>query len=154
MHEWIVPGKKNHSASWYTIAGILTLSLAIWGVFSGIYALTVVVIIMAGVYILLENNAPETARAVINQNGVGVGDAFYDYGQISSFSLVFDQETPKFLRIALKKNNLRTIDIPVEGLLETGVEIVEVRAMLLGYVIEGEGTELNSIDRLIEKLGL
>ena len=63
MFEWTIPGRKNHSASWYTIAGILTLSLAIWGVLTQMYALTLVVIIMAGVYILLENNAPDFSKA-------------------------------------------------------------------------------------------
>lgn len=136
MFEWTVPGKKNHSASWYTIAGILTLSLAIWGIISGIYALTFVVVIMAGVYILLENNAPETARAIVNQNGVGVGEVFYDFGQVAGFSIVFDHEVPRYVRVSLKKNNLRTIDIPVSGLSDAGYEIGELRTFLPQYLAE------------------
>lgn len=154
MFEWIVPGRKNHSASWYTIAGIIALSLSIWGIFSGIYALTVVVIIMSGVYVLMENNAPDTTEAMINQNGVKIGDVFYDYGQISSFEIIFQQEVPKYLRMSLKKNNLKTIDIPVDMLGEFGIDIGDVRSFMLQYIPEGEGAEVTLVDRIIERLGL
>jgi hypothetical protein len=30
MYEWTIPGRKTHSASWYMVAGISMLSLAIW----------------------------------------------------------------------------------------------------------------------------
>lgn len=114
------------------------LSLAIWGTISGIYALTVVIVIMVGVYILLENNAPETTRAIINENGVGIGEVFYDYGQIQGFEIVYDHEAPCFIRISLKKNNLRTIDIPVTMLEEAEFTIGEIRTLLLQYLQEGE----------------
>jgi hypothetical protein len=91
---------------------------------------------MVGVYVLLENNAPESSKAVINQNGIGVGEVFYDYGQISGFEIVFEEKEPKFMRIALKKNHLRTIDIPVYMLKETGVEIGDLRTLMLQYIPE------------------
>jgi hypothetical protein len=56
------------------IAGCITLSLAIWGILTQIYALAIVVIILAGVYVLLENNAPDTTTALVNENGVGIGE--------------------------------------------------------------------------------
>lgn len=113
-----------------------------------------VVVITAGVYILLENNAPASTRAIVNRNGIGVGEVFYDYGQIAGFEIVFREKEPKFIRISLKKNNLRTIDIPVDILREAGVEIGDLRAFIMQYVPEGEGSELTAIDRLIERLGL
>ncbi len=154
MYEWTIPGKKEHSWSWYMVAGISMLSLAIWGTISGIYALTVVIVIMVGVYILLENNAPETTRAIINENGIGIGEVFYDYGQIQGFEIVYDSEVPCFIRISLKKNNLRTIDIPVTMIKEAEFTLWEIRAFLLQYLQEGEWSELNFVDRIIEKLGL
>lgn len=114
------------------------LSLAIWGTINGIYALTIVIVIMVGVYILLENNAPEFTRAIVNENGIGVGEGFYDYGQIREFEIVYDHEVPCFIRISLKKSNLRTIDIPVSMLGETEFTIGEIRAFLLQYLQEGE----------------
>lgn len=109
---------------------------------------------MAGVYILLENNAPDSTRAIVNQNGVGVGEVFYDYGQISGFEVVYDSESPRYVRISLKKNNLRTIDIPVNMLNEAEFTVGEVRALMLQYIPEGEGSELTVVDRIIERLGL
>ena len=149
MFIWQVPGRKNHSAQWYMIAGIFCVSLAIWGVFTQIYALTVVVILLAGVYIMLENNAADSVEAIINENGIGIGEGFYDYGQIEDFAFLFEGKTAQSIRIRLRKNSLRTIDIP---LLDMPVD--ELRAYLLGYLPEGAGVELSFIDRMIEKAGL
>lgn len=91
---------------------------------------------MAGVYILLENNAPESTRAIINENGIGVGEVFYDYGQIRGFEIVYDNEIPRYIRMSLKKNNLRTIDIPVDMLAEIELTIGEIRTFLLQYLPE------------------
>ncbi len=113
------------------IAGIITISLAIWGIFTQIYALAVVVVILAGVYILLENNAPETTQAIIDENGIGIGEGFYDYGQIEAFSINFDDRIAKSIRIKLKKNTLQTIDIPLGP-----IPVGEVRAFLLNYLPE------------------
>lgn len=54
-------------------------SLVIWGFIEGIYALSVVAVVFAGVFLLVENNAPDSAMVVVNENGVGVGTEFYDY---------------------------------------------------------------------------
>lgn len=72
MYNWTITTKREHSASWYIIAGIATISLAVWGFLTEIYALSVVIVILAGVYLLIENNAPDTADAIVNENGVGV----------------------------------------------------------------------------------
>ena len=121
MFNWQVPGRKNHSPRWYIMAGIFALSLAIWGIFTQIYALSVVVVILCGVYIMLENNAPDVVEAIVNENGIGIGEVFYDYGQIEDFTLVFNGQEAESIRLKLKKSNLRTMDIPV----------ADIRAFLL-----------------------
>lgn len=102
MYNWTIATKREHTASWYIIAGITTISLAVWGFLTQIYALSVVIVILAGVYLLIENNAPDSADAIVNENGIGVSGMFYDYGQIENFGLIFDDQVPKFLQIALK----------------------------------------------------
>lgn len=102
------------------------ISLAAWGFFTEIYALSVAVVIFAGVYLLIENNSPDTVEAFVNQDGVGVDSSFYDFGQIESFSLVFDGKVPKFLNIMLRKKALRFVQIP----LNSEVNSSELRAFL------------------------
>lgn len=70
MFEWNVTVRKERSAAWYAIAGIVVASLVIWGFIEGIYALSVVAVVFAGVFLLVENNAPDSANVVVNENGV------------------------------------------------------------------------------------
>jgi hypothetical protein len=149
MFNWQVPGRKNHTAKWYITAGIFALSLAIWGIFTQIYALSVVVVILCGVYIMLENNAPDFVDAIANENGIGIWEVFYDYGQIENFTIIFHGQVAEALRLKLKISNLRTMDIP---LIDTPV--ADIRAFLLGYLPEGEGIELGFVDKMIDRMGL
>jgi hypothetical protein len=149
MFNWQVPGRKNHSSKWYIMAGIFALSLAVWGIFTQIYALSVVVVILCGVYIMLENNAPDVVDAIANENGIGIGEVFYDYGQIEDFTIVFNGQIAESLRLKLKKSNLRTMDIPLMD-----VPVADIRAFLLGYLPEGEGIGLGLVDKMIDRMGL
>ncbi len=150
MYTWTIPGKKNHSPTWYLFAGIFTVSLAIWGIFSEIYALAVAVFILAGVYIMLENNAPDTIDAIVNENGVGIGDSFYDFGQLIGFSIVFDDKIPKNLRIRTNRKTLGVVDIP----LTQDINSAELRAFLVNYIAEEESAEIGFMDRLLERISL
>jgi len=150
MYNWTIATKREHTASWYIIAGIATISLAVWGFLTQIYALSVVIVILAGVYLLIENNAPDNADAVVNENGVGVGGMFYDYGQIENFGLIFDDQVPKFLQISLKAKGLRLIQIPFSQ----DINPSEIRAFLLNYLPETDKKNLTFSDRLADRLGL
>lgn len=70
MFEWNVTVRKEHSATWYAVAGIVVASLVIWGFVEGIYALSVVAVVFAGVFLLVENNAPDSSVVVVNENGI------------------------------------------------------------------------------------
>lgn len=142
--------KKNHPASWYIVAGVATLSLAIWGFLTGIYALSIAVVILAGVYVMMENNAPESVEAAVSDTGIGIGDTFASYGEIESFSIVFEGNVPRYLRITLKKKTLKLLDIP----LNHDVNVAELRAYLLGYLPEAEKSELGFTDRITDRLSL
>lgn len=75
---------------------------------------------------------------------------FYDYGQIENFGLIFDEQTPKFLQIALKTKGLRLIQIPFSQ----DVNPSEVRAFLMNYLPETDQKNFTFSDRLAERLGL
>jgi hypothetical protein len=76
MFSWTVSLKQERSAGWYSIAGIVALSLIVWGFVEAIYALSIVVIIFVGVYLLIENNAPDSVEVTVDDNGIGIGSDF------------------------------------------------------------------------------
>lgn len=149
MFEWQVSVRKERSAGWYAIAGIVVASLVVWGFFEGIYALSVVAVIFAGVFLLVENNAPDSVVVTVDENGVGVGSEFYDYGKIENFGILFDDGKAVLLRLKVNKKGVKTADID----LPDGANPAELRAFLSGYCEESKESELSTSERLLRMLG-
>lgn len=50
-----------------------------------------------------ENNASPLTDVDVTENGIQVQDTFYEYSQISSFAILYDQQVAKILRFSVKK---------------------------------------------------
>jgi hypothetical protein len=57
MFSWDFSSKKEHPVGWYIIGIIVVLSLVLYGIVEGLYLLSIVAFLFAGVYILMENNS-------------------------------------------------------------------------------------------------
>ncbi|PIQ11397.1 hypothetical protein COW06_01345 [Candidatus Gracilibacteria bacterium CG12_big_fil_rev_8_21_14_0_65_38_15] len=149
MFSWNIATQNTKGPGWYTTAGVFSLAFIIWGIFVGLYALSIVVFIFVGVYLMMENNAPEVTQIAIDENGININGGFYDYPSIEDFSIVYDNKKPIFLRLRLKKRGLNSIDID----LTQDVNSYELRNFLLQYIPESEkGGELTSNERLMRYL--
>lgn len=149
MFSWNIATQNTKGPGWYTTAGVFSLAFIIWGIFVGLYALSIVVFIFVWVYLMMENNAPELTQIVVDENGININGGFYDYPSIEEFSIVYDNRKPILLRLKLKKKWLNTIDID----LTQDVNSYELRAFLLGYIQESEKWgELTSNERLMRYL--
>lgn len=149
MFEWNVTVRKERSAGWYGIAGIAVASLVIWGFFEGIYALSIVAVIFAGVFLLVENNAPDSVLITVNENGVGVGADFYDYGKIDDFAILFDSGVPVILRLRLSKRGIKTVDIDIPE----GSDVSNLRSYLSAYAEESKDAELSNSEKILRRIG-
>lgn len=131
------------------IAGILSLTFIIWGIFVGLYVLSIVVFIFIGVYLLMENNAPEITQIAVDEDGININGGFYDYPSIEEFFIVYDNRKAILLRLKLKKKWLNTIDIDITP----DVNSYELRTFLLQYIQESEKWgELTNSERLMRYL--
>lgn len=149
MFEWSVSVRKERSAGWYLVAGIAVASLVVWGFIEGIYALSVVAVIFAGVFLLIENNAPDSVLVSVNENGVGIGTDFYDYGIVEDFALIFDRGEPVYLRLRLSKKGIKTIDVDIPP----GSDVSGLRAFLSEYAAESKDSELGFAEKMLRLLG-
>lgn len=134
MFSWNITNQNTKGPGWYTTAGVVSLAFIIWGIFVGLYALSIVVFIFVGVYLMMENNAPENTRIAVDENGININGGFYDYPSIEEFSIVYDNRKPILLRLRLKKKGLNTVDID----LTQDVNSYELRNFLLQYIPESE----------------
>jgi len=111
----------------------------------GIYILAVVVFIFAGVYMLIENNAPETVEVEVNENGVMVSETFYDYPKIESFGIIYNGAIPYILRLKLKTRGFRVLDLHLQP---NQINTAELRSYLANYITEDEKAELSTSEKL------
>lgn len=150
MFSWQFGNKKERSSSWYIWAIVVALALIIWWYLTTQYILSIVVILLAGVFFLIENNSPETVDVTIDENGILISESFYDYPKIETFAIVYDKNTPLYLRVRFKSKWLRIVDIPFESKVNTA----DLRAFLLQYIEEDSKTEMSSTDKLVNFLKL
>lgn len=134
MFSWNIATQNTKGPGWYTTAGIFCLAFIIWGIFVQLYALSIVVFIFVGVYIMIENNAPDVTQIAVDENGININGSFYDYPSMEEFSIVYDNRKPIFLRLRMKQKGLNTIDID----LTQDVNSYELRNFLLQYIKESE----------------
>ncbi|MDD2487685.1 MAG: hypothetical protein PHS92_04940 [Candidatus Gracilibacteria bacterium] len=150
MFNWNFSAKKEKSSSWYTIAIIIGLAIIIWGFIIGLYIMSIVIFIFAGVYILVENNSPSTIDIFVDENGIQIGETFYDYPKIETFSIMYNKNKPVYLRLKLRTSGFKLIDIPFDGKVNTA----SLRAYLIDYINEDEKGEITGMDKLIGYLKL
>ena len=94
--------------------------------------MSVVAFLFAWVYIMKENNAAPLTDVNVTENGIQVQDTFYEYSQIASFAILYDQEIAKMLRFSVKKWITSLIDIPITQ----DVNPAELRNILLKNISE------------------
>lgn len=149
MLTWEIDTKQDKGATWYVTAGIFSLALIVWGIWVGLYVMSIVIFILAGVYILIDNNAPERVTITVNENGIMIASSFYDYPKIESFSIVYDDGKPVLLRLKTTVRGLKNIDVE----LNNQVNPAELRGFLGQYAAEEEnGGELTNTERLTRYL--
>lgn len=150
MFSWSFSSRHDHSASWYIIAIVIVLILVIYGIVQGLYLMSIVSFLFAGVYLLMENNASPTTTVSIDDTGIQVGGSFYGYTQFARFSIVSIAETPAFVRLYPARRLSPIIDIPLAG----EVDVVVLREYLSSRIEEEKNNTLSNADALIHAMKL
>jgi type IV secretory pathway VirB3-like protein len=150
MFSWDFSARKDHPVSWYIIGIIVVLSLVLYGIVEGLYLLSIVAFLFAGVYILMENNSHPVVHVSIDESGVQVGGSFYEMKGIETFSIIRSGNIPLYLRIRPRKKLSPVVDIP----LTQDVNPNTLREWLSGYVTEDKDATLSNSDVLIYAMRL
>jgi hypothetical protein len=103
MLHWQFASRQSRPAGWYIIALVVVLFFVIYGIVEGIYIMSVATFLFAGVYILKENNSAPLTDVQITDAGIQVESSFYDYGQFTSFAILYDGQIASILRLGMKK---------------------------------------------------
>ncbi len=132
------------------IAIIVVLFLVGYGIFEGMYLMSIVAFLFAGVYVLMENNTTPMVTVMVNDRIIQLGSAIYDLDKITRFTILSRDGVPSIFRIWIKKSITPMIDIT----LNDQVDAYALKDFLSQYVEYDSEAEFTKSDRVIEMMGL
>ena len=149
LYSWNYEDNKNRSPLWYMIALSIAIWLIIWWFFTRQYGMSIVIMMIAGFFFYIENNSEDQVQIHITELGIQVQDMFYDYSQISGYSLIYSSNTALYLRLHLKKRWITSININIDNTIASNI-----RQILPNYIEEQAEQEVSFIEKMLHLLKL
>jgi hypothetical protein len=148
LYSWHFSTEKNRWKFWYTIALALVIWIVIWGFFMKQYWLSFVVMIIAWIYLFIENNSDWNVEVKISDLWIFVNNSFYEFTKMAWYSIIYEWAEPIFLRLYLK-TWIKILDLDVDLSVAK-----ELKNILGNYLEENENWELTFWDKIIRMLKL
>jgi hypothetical protein len=138
--------QSEKSSDWYWSVGIITLAIAAVCLILGQVIPAIFVVVASVTLVLHASKAPLIAHYEINDRGIVIDDTLYPFVSLESFWITHDQE-PARLLVKSRKVFMPLIVIMIEG-----VEVEDVRQVMLKYIAETEHRE-PFLQHVLEGLG-
>ena len=102
--SWEAPRTPTHvrSPRWYVAGGVFVLSCAVYGIVTGQWSFTIVMILLAGMYVLTRNSSDTKVSMVITREGVICNNEFTAWKDLTDFWMLQGAEYVE-LHIAKRK---------------------------------------------------
>jgi hypothetical protein len=129
--EWKAPSSAHHirSERWYAIGGAAVIAMAAYGIITGAWTFTVVILLCGAMYMLLRGHAPPLKSIAMWEHGFLYERTFIRWEDIAGFWFI---HAPDFSELHLqKKTDDQTIMIHVRD-----VDFGELRAFLSHFAPE------------------
>jgi len=149
--HWRSPEFITHQkgVTWFLIAGVITLLLIIYAIYTDSATMAIVFIVFGGVYYMMHNQEPKIIDIKLTELGVFVDKNFYPYNMINSFWIIYNPPYVRTLNLRLsdKTSTKVVIQLDVQN-------PVDVRKMLAKEIPEVEGASESISEILIRLLRL
>ena len=91
IHEWTILEYEKHTRGmvWYILAAVLGLALVLYGVFTGNFLFSLIVILAAIILFMQAHQDPRQIPFQITDLGVIVGTRFYPYSEFENFYIIY-----------------------------------------------------------------
>ncbi|OGH71152.1 MAG: hypothetical protein A2921_01705 [Candidatus Magasanikbacteria bacterium RIFCSPLOWO2_01_FULL_43_20b] len=144
IHEWTILEYEKHARGmlWYVLAAVLGLALVLYGVFTGNFLFSLIVILAAIILFLQSHQEPRQIPFQITDLGVIVGTRFYPYAEFENFYIVYNPPEVKTLFLDTKNTLQPILRIPL-----LDMNPIEVKHSLREYLSEDIEKEEPLTDR-------
>lgn len=133
LHEWTIQEYDQHERGiwWYMFMIVLGLALVFYGIVSGNFLFSLIIILFAIIMFLQAHQTPPQVPFQITELGVVIGRRFYPYSELKEFYLIYNPPEIKTLFIDTNSPLKPMLRIP---LLDTNP--VDLRHTLREYLPE------------------
>lgn len=148
--QWEFPEYETYERgpAWYVIMIGLGLIFFIYAIINGNFLFALILLLFALILFTYQRSTPMQIPFVIYETGVQIGDRFYLYREIESFSVVYEPPLVKTLYIVPRASVLkRDVSIPLDD-----HDPIQVRSLLLDHVEEDLTREEESSNDALRRL--
>ena len=138
--------KYERSKWWYIILAIIEILIIIYCVVANNFLFALIAILVGVILIIHSQQQPPELDCHIFEDGIKVGNNFYEWDNIKTFRIVYEQPHAKFLYIDLKNIFSRDFAIPLND-----QNPLEVREMLKKYLAEDLTRPYENINERINR---
>lgn len=133
LFEWIVPEYDKHERPrrWYMIMGTVAAVLILFGMFSGNFLFSLIIILAAIILFLQSQQEPLHVVFAITELGVIVGNRFYEYGELESFYIIYEPPDVKTMFIETDSIFRPRLRVPL-----VDMNPLDVQAVMRAYLLE------------------
>ncbi|MDD3645774.1 MAG: hypothetical protein PHH06_00035 [Candidatus Gracilibacteria bacterium] len=149
IYSWSFSSKKSRGNTWYIITLSIVIGLVIWGFLTKQYGMSFIILLLSGLIYFVENNTSDLVEVSINELGIKIGDSFYDFSVIDSFTLLYEGENAILVRLNLNKKGLRHLDLNIDNNIA-----LDLKNILTNYIVENGKENLGFVDKVIRLLKL
>lgn len=149
LYSWAFEDKKDRSPLWYIIALACVIWLVIWGFLTGQYGMSIVVMLLGGLFYFLENNAEDTIQVQISELWISISTSFYDYARMSWYNLVYDGSQAVYLRLHMKKRGPSYLNLKIDNTIAG-----DIRPILSPYLEENGKQDVTLLEKITHLLKL
>ncbi|MBI5222133.1 MAG: hypothetical protein HY980_01390 [Candidatus Magasanikbacteria bacterium] len=144
IHEWSILEYEKHARGpfWFVLAIGLGIVLALYGIFTGNFLFSLIVILAAIVLFLQAHQEPRQIPFQITDLGVVVGARFYPYSEFENFYIIYNPPEVKTLFLDTKNALQPMLRVPL-----LDMNPIEVKHSLREYLPEDIEKEEPLTDR-------
>ncbi len=128
------------------IALIIVIAIAIYGIFNTMYMMSVTVFLVAGIYLLVENNTTPTTEVEMEEGIFTIDENVYEFRDYVYFAIITKAKNQKIIRLVPNSKLGTVIDIP----LSSDANPIELREWLATQLDENPDMKLSKTDKLID----
>ncbi len=149
LHQWQYQDNKDRSPLWYMIALSVSIWLIVWGFLTLQYGMSIVVMIVTGLFYFLEIHSDEIIEVKISEAGIWIQKSFYEYSHIASYSFIYSGKDVIYMRLKLRRSPIRLLSLRIDN-----SQLLAIENILLEALGEPERQDIWIVDRISHFLKL